>query len=53
MKHWVKGTLAVAAISALVACASTTDKGTVGADRRQLLLVSEPQIADMADKAYA
>ena len=53
MKHWVKGTLAVAAISALVACASTTDKGTVGADRRQLLLVSEPQIADMASKAYA
>jgi Zn-dependent protease with chaperone function len=53
MRQWVNGTLAVAAISALVACASTTDKGTVGADRRQLLLVSEPQVADMANKAYA
>jgi len=52
MNVTIKIALTAAAIAALVSCASTTDKGVVGADRRQLLLVSEPQIAEMANKAY-
>ena len=47
-------TLFITLIAAtLVSCTSTTKKGAVGADRRQLLLVSEAEVADMARTAYA
>ena len=45
--------LALSLTGALVAgCASTTKSGSVGADRRQLLLVSESQVDAMAVQAY-
>lgn len=48
--HW----LAVAATAALVAaCASTTQGGAVGANRSQLLIVSEAQMNQQAALAYA
>ena len=41
-------TLFITLIAAtLLSCTSTTKKGAVGADRRQLLLVSEAEVADM------
>ena len=47
-------TLFITLIAAtLLSCTSTTKKGAVGADRRQLLLVSEAEVADMARTAYA
>lgn len=36
----------------LLGCSSTTDAGVVGADRKQLLLVSNDEILHMADQAY-
>ncbi|MBX2996716.1 MAG: M48 family metallopeptidase [Bdellovibrionaceae bacterium] len=35
-----------------LSCASTTDSGVIGADRKQLMLVSESQINEMATKGY-
>jgi Zn-dependent protease with chaperone function len=43
----------VTTLAVIGACSSTTDGGLVGADRRQLLLVSEPEINTMAQQAYA
>ena len=50
--RYVKLTL-VAAIVAISACSSTTGGGLVGADRRQLMLISEPEVNAMAQQAYA
>ena len=50
LAHW----LAVAATAALVtACASTTQGGAVGANRSQILIVSEAQMNQQAALAYA
>ena len=38
---------------ALSGCATTTEGGTVGADRPQLLLISSEQVVQMAAKSYA
>ena len=46
--------LAIASLAlALIACSSTTGGGAVGADRRQLMLISEPEVNAMAQQAYA
>ena len=50
--RYVKCTL-VAALLAISACSSTTGGGLVGADRRQLMLISEPEVNAMAVQAYA
>ncbi|MGE0558545.1 MAG: M48 family metallopeptidase [Burkholderiales bacterium] len=45
-------TLALLAITTLPGCKSTTAGGAVGAERKQLLLVSSSQLNQMAAKAY-
>ena len=37
----------------LVSCASTTDQGDVGVDRKQLLLVSSEQMVSLSEQNYA
>jgi len=44
--------LAVAALGITAGCESTTSGGAVGAERKQLLLVSSAQLNQMAAKAY-
>lgn len=44
--------LLVTLIALLTACASTTDKGEVGVNRRQMLLVPNSQIVSMSAQAY-
>jgi predicted Zn-dependent protease len=44
--------LAIAAAGGTASCQSTTTGGTVGAERKQLLLVSSDQLNQMATKAY-
>ncbi|MGE4132544.1 MAG: M48 family metallopeptidase [Bdellovibrionales bacterium] len=36
----------------LISCASTTEEGAVGADRKQFLLLSSEQVNQMSDQAY-
>lgn len=45
--------LALLALGAMAGCQSTTSGGAVGAERRQLLLVSSAELDQMAVKAYS
>ena len=43
----------LAAFLTLISCASTTEEGTVGVNRKQMMLVSSAEVNQMAEKAYA
>ena len=43
----------LASLLVIGACSSTTGGGLVGADRRQLMLISEPEVNAMAQQAYS
>jgi len=48
----ITAVLTVATLGVTASCQSTTTGGTVGADRKQFLLVSSEQLNQMAAKAY-
>jgi predicted Zn-dependent protease len=48
----ITAVLTVATLGVTASCQSTTTGGTVGADRKQFLLVSSDQLNQMAAKAY-
>lgn len=57
MKKYLKNSLLAISLSAtvampLVGCSSTTGGGAVGADRKQLLLVSSSEVLRLTDQAY-
>lgn len=57
MQHFIKKnilavTLAAATTTTMVGCASTTSAGVVGADRKQLLLISSQEIMQLSHQAY-
>ncbi|WP_064606944.1 M48 family metallopeptidase, partial [Moraxella catarrhalis] len=57
MQHFIKKnilavTLAAATTTTIVGCASTTSAGVVGADRKQLLLISSQEIMQLSHQAY-
>lgn len=53
MKKLITSLAIVATLTApMVGCTSTTSGGAVGADRKQLLLVSSDEILHLSDKAY-
>lgn len=45
--------LTIALIFILAGCATTTEQGAIGIDRRQLLIVPADQVVSMAEKGYA
>ncbi len=49
----IAATLTAVVMGATAGCQSTTSGGVVGAERKQLLLVSSEQLDEMAVKAYA
>lgn len=48
----IKGLTICLLASILIACETTTAPGAIGADRRQLLLVSSEQLTSMAEQSY-
>jgi predicted Zn-dependent protease len=52
ISSFVKSSLIGLLICLLSSCATTTAPGAIGADRRQLLLVSSEELNQMADTAY-
>ena len=51
-KNVLAVTLAAATVAPIAGCSSTTSAGVVGADRKQLLLVSSEEIMQLSNRAY-
>lgn len=51
-KSLMIATLGTATTLSVVGCSSTTDSGAVGADRKQLLLVSSEDVLRLSDQSY-
>lgn len=51
--HWLAAALLAGTVGGLAGCASTTEGGAVGAQRKQLLLISSQELERLSAESYA